>query len=90
MSRFIAIVEKAGLSEDQFRGALNRTGKWRFARRGWVVKAYCALATGKLVVECEAPEQSHFEEWLESNGWQTRDVHRVDFIHEAGAVWPMR
>ena len=89
MSRFIAIAEKPGLTEDQFREALNRTRKWRFARRGWVLKAYCSLDPGKLMIECEAPEQKDFEEWLDNNGWQASDICRVNLIHEAGHFWPI-
>jgi hypothetical protein len=89
MPRFIAVAEKPGLSEAEFRNAVDRTGKWRFAKRGWIVKAYCALDKGKLVVECEAPQQSDFEDWLEKNGWLTEDIHRVSYIHEGGLVWPM-
>ena len=90
MARFVAITEKPGLTEDQFREALNRTGKWRFGKRSWVVKAYCALGKGKLVIECETPEQSQFEQWLESHGWKAREVHQVNFIHEGGLIWPIR
>jgi hypothetical protein len=90
MSRFIAITEKPGLTEAQFRDALDRTRKWRFARRGWVLKAYCSTGSGKLVIECEASEQKDFEEWLTTNGWPTDEIFSVDMIHEAGHFWPIR
>ena len=90
MSRFLAIKNKPGLTEEQFREALNRTGKWRFGRHAWVVKAYCALEPGKLVIECEAPDQGEFETWLRANEWEADEICRVSFVHEEGQVWPMR
>ena len=44
---------------------------------------------GKLIVECETPEQSRFEEWLKKNGWPYSEIHRVKLIHEGGTVWPV-
>ncbi len=90
MSRFLAIKNKAGLTEEEFRQALNRTGKWRFGRRAWVVKAYCALQSGKLVIEGEAPDQAAFETWLTANDWEPDEIHQVSFVHEEGQVWPIR
>ncbi len=90
MSKFIAITNKPGLTEEEFRQALDRTGKWRYGRRAWVVKAYCALETGKLIIESEAPDQGTFEEWLSSKGWEADEIHRLSFVHEEGLVWNMR
>lgn len=90
MARFIAIAEKSGLTEEQFRQALNRTGKWRYGKRSWVIKAYCALGDGRLVIESEAPDQAQFESWLSGNGWKAEKVHQVNLIHEGGLIWPMR
>jgi len=90
MSRFLAIKSKQGLTEDEFRSALDRTKKWRFGRRAWVVKAYAALQSGKLVIEGEAPAQDEFEAWLKANDWEPDEIHRVNYVHEEGQVWPMR
>ena len=90
MSRFLAIKTKPGLTEEQFRRALDRTSKWRFGRRAWVVKAYCLLQAGKLVIEGEAPDQGTFEAWLQANDWEADEIHQVSFVHEEGQVWPIR
>ena len=90
MTRFLAIADDPGLSKEKFSDALDRIGKWRFSRRAWIVKAYCLSDPGRTVIECEAPNEEVFSEWLESNGWSGADIHRVDLIQEAGEIWPMR
>ena len=89
MARFVAIGEMPNLTETAFREALDRHKKWRFDRQSWVIKAYMSPDDGKLIVECETPEQSRFEEWLKKNGWPYSEIHRVKLIHEGGTVWPV-
>ena len=89
MSRFIAICAEPSITEEQFRETFDRVRKWRADRRTWVVKAYCNLNEGKVLVECEAPERAPFEEWLRNTGWTVDGVYGVDLIHEAGAIWPV-
>ena len=89
MSRFIAICEMPGITDEQFRQTFDRVRKWRPDRRTWIVKAYCDLSDGRLVVECEAPERASFEGWLSNTHWKVDGIYGVDLIHEAGAVWPM-
>ena len=90
MTRFLAIADEPGLTNEKFSDALDRIGKWRFARRAWIVKAYCLLDPGRVVIECEAPDQASFSEWLEGNGWSGADISQVDLVQEAGEIWPMR
>jgi hypothetical protein len=89
MARFVAIAETPGLTEAQFRQTFDRMRKWRPERRTWIIKAYCSLADARVVVECEAPERQPFEAWLQKTGWKIAHLHQVDFIHEAGDIWPM-
>jgi hypothetical protein len=44
---------------------------------------------GKVVAECEAPDQEQFEKWLAKTGWKISGVYRVNYIHEAAAIWPV-
>ena len=90
MTRFLAVADEPGLTNEKFSDALDRIGKWRFARRAWIVKAYCIPDPGRVVIECEAPDEESFSEWLESNGWSGADIHRVVLVQEAGEIWPMR
>jgi len=89
MARYIAIGEAPGLTEAQFRERFNEVKKWRFDKRSWVVKAYCVLGEGKVVIECETPEKGQFEEWLKKTGWKVNGVYGVNLIHEAGSIWPV-
>jgi len=89
MGRFIAVCEKPGITEEEFREAFDRVKKWRIDRRTWIVKAYCDLSTGKLVAECEAPEKARFEEWLKNTGWRMDTIYQVNLILEAGSIWPV-
>jgi hypothetical protein len=89
MARFLAVAEMPDLTEAQFRQAFDSMRKWRPERRTWMVKAYCSLNLGKIVVECETPERSSFEAWLRQTGWEVNDIYSIDLIHEAGAIWPM-
>jgi hypothetical protein len=87
MARYLAIGEKPGLKEEEFRGAFDQIRKWRIDRQSWVIKAYLGTDSGKLVIECETPERARFEEWLSKAGWQVDAIHQIDLIHEAGTVW---
>ena len=89
MARYLAIGEMPSLDEPQFREALNAHRKWRIDRQSFVVKAYWTRDEHKLVVECETPDKSRFENWLANNGWQVDGIYRVDLIHEAGTIWPV-
>ena len=89
MARFVAICEKPGITDSQFRQCFDRMKKWRPARRTYVVKAYCNLSEGKVIAECEAAEKAAFEEWLKSTGWKVNGTYQVNLIHEAGSIWPV-
>jgi hypothetical protein len=91
MARFVAVSDVPGMTEAQFREALGPVKKWRFGsrRRSWIIKAYCNLDQGKVVVECETPDRAEFEQWLEGTGWKTDDLYPVSFIHEAATIWPV-
>ena len=87
MARFLAIHSVPDITEEKFQAALGEANKWRPDRRTTIVKAYCNLAEGKLVSECEAVEQAHFEEWIQRVGWPCDGVYRVDLIHQVGQIW---
>jgi hypothetical protein len=89
MARFVAICEKPGVTDSQFRQCFDRVKKWRPDRRTYVVKAYCNLSEGKLIAECEASEKAAFEEWLKGTGWKVNSLYQVNLIHEAGSIWPV-
>jgi hypothetical protein len=40
-----------------------------------------------LVSECEAVEQSHFEDWIKMVGWPAQSIHKVDMICQVGNFW---
>ncbi len=90
MARFLAVVEAPDLSEERFRAAFGSMRKWRFDRRGWVVKAFCCEVDGKVYVDAEAPDRERFAQWLEQTGWAPKEIHEVGLVFEAGAVWPLR
>ena len=68
MPRFMAIHNVSGVSEKEFREKLETVRKWRPDRRTTILKVYGDLEQGKLVTECEAVEQSHFEDWIKMVG----------------------
>ena len=87
MARFIAIHNVPGITEEQFRGSLGSVSKWRPDRRTTILKVYGDLETGRLVSECEAVEQSHFEDWINLVGWPAESIHKVDMICQVGNFW---
>jgi len=87
MARFIAIHSVPGLTEEGFREKLSGVAKWRPDRRTTILKVYGDLNSGKLVTECEAVEQSHFEDWINLVGWPAESVHKVDVICQVGNFW---
>jgi hypothetical protein len=89
MARFIALAEMSKNNEQQFKQQFDAIRKWRFERQSWVIKAYCNLSDGKLVVECETPNKARFEQWLKNTGWKVNGVYQVNLIHEAGSIWPV-
>ena len=64
MARFLAIHNVSGFTEEQFREKLSTVSKWRPDRRTTILKVYGDSERGKLVTECEAVEQEHFEDWI--------------------------
>ena len=72
MARFIAIHNVPGITEADFRDKLNAVRKWRPDRRTTILKVYGDLENGRLVSECEAVEQAHFEDWINLVGWAGR------------------
>jgi len=90
MARYFAAIEAPGLTEETFREALGTMRKWRFDKRGWVIKAFCNRAAGKVYVDCEAPDRARVEQWLRDTGWSDFQIEDVDLVFEEGAIWPMR
>ena len=89
MARYIAVHNVPGITEDQFREALGAVSKWRPDRRTTILKVYGDLEHGRLVSECEAVEQSHFEDWIKQVGWPAESIHKVDLICQVGNFWKM-
>ena len=89
MARFIAIHTVPGITEEAFREKLNTTRKWRPDQRTTILKVYGDLEQGRLVSECEAMEQSHFEDWIKLVGWPAESIHRVDLICQVGNIWKL-
>ena len=87
MPRFMAIHSVPGITQEQFQEALGDVSKWRPDRRTTIVKVYCNLEEGKLVSECEAQEQSHFEDWISQIGWSYDAIYRVDLMQQVGHIW---
>ncbi len=89
MSRFVAIHNVPGITEEAFRDKLDAVKKWRPDRRTTILKVYGDLSTGRLITECEAAEQAHFEDWISMVGWPAESIHRVDMICQVGNIWKL-
>jgi hypothetical protein len=87
MARFIAIHNVPGITEADFQEKLNAVRKWRPDRRTTILKVYGDLQKGMLISECEAVEQSHFDDWIEMVGWPAQAIHKVDVICQVGNFW---
>ena len=89
MARFIAIHHVPGITEEEFRDKLEAVRKWRPDLRTTILKVYGDLGNGRLVSECEAAEQAHFEDWIKLVGWPAESIHKVDLICQVGNIWKM-
>ena len=89
MTRFIAVHNVPGITEEDFRDKLNAVRKWRPDRRTTILKVYGNLESGRLVSECEAVEQSHFEDWISMVGWPVESIHKVDMVCQVGNFWKL-
>ncbi|MCS7207449.1 MAG: hypothetical protein NZ951_05905 [Dehalococcoidia bacterium] len=87
MPRFLAIVNAPGITEAQFRNALDQVRKWRIDPRHTILRASCILSQGRIVLECDGPEQAPLEKWLQERGWQAEVIHKVDLVHDGGYIW---
>jgi hypothetical protein len=87
MARFVAIHNVPGITEADFQEKLNAVRKWRPDRRTTILKVYGDLEKGTLISECEAVEQSHFEDWIKMVGWPAQAIHKVDMICQVGNFW---
>ena len=90
MARFFAVVEAPQSAEERFREALGSMRRWRFDKRGWVIKAFCNAEAGKIYVDAESPTRERFEQWLRDSGLGDSRIENVDLVFEEGLVWPMR
>lgn len=89
MARFFAVVDAPSNTESQFREALSSMRKWRFDKRGWVIKAFCNQEAGKIYVDAEVPSRERFAQWLQDAGWSSNRIEEVDLVFEGGLIWPM-
>ena len=79
MARFMAIHNVPGITEEQFKEKLQGVAKWRPDRRTTILKVYADIDNGKIVSECEAAEQQHFEDWIKMVVWEAESIHSIDF-----------
>jgi hypothetical protein len=63
--------------------------KWRFDKRGWVVKAVCTPRNGKIYADAESATRERSERWLAESDWQTERIDEVDLVFEEGLLWPV-
>jgi hypothetical protein len=87
MVRFMAIHSVPGITEARFRETVEDVSRWRPDRRTTILKVYCNLEQGRVVSECEALEQAHFEEWIKQTGWPCDAIYKVDLVHQVGHIW---
>lgn len=90
MSRFVAVVNASADAEQQFREALGSMRRWRFDKRGWVVKAFCNARSGKIYIDAEASSREHLDTWLREAGWRAERIDEIDLIFEEGLLFPLR
>jgi hypothetical protein len=50
---------------------------------------YGDLEHGRLISECEAVEQSHFEDWINMVGWPAESIHKIDLVCQVGNIWKL-
>ena len=89
MARFMAVVDAPGNTEDEFRDTLGSMRRWRFDKRGWVVKAFCNGRSGKIYLDAEAPSRERLDGWLRERGWQSERIDEIDLIFEEGLLFPL-
>ena len=89
MARFIAVHNTPGITEEEFREKLTAVRRWRPDRRTTILKVYGDLEHDRLVSECEALEQSQFEDWIKEVGWPIESIHQVGLIAQVGNIWKM-
>lgn len=89
MARFIAIHNVPEITEEEFRDKLDAVRKWRPDRRTTILKVYGDLSSGRLITECEAVEQAHFEDWINLVGWPADSIHQVDVVCQVGNIWKL-
>ena len=87
MARFMAIHNVPGITEEQFKEKLQGVAKWSPDRRTTILKVYADIDNGKIVSECEAAEQQHFEDWIKMVGWEAESIHSIDLVCQVGNFW---
>ena len=89
MPRFLAICTIPGLDEAKLRQVFpgTRTSEWRPDARTTILKVLASSQAGKVLAECDAVEQAHFEAWLQKVGWTPDAVYRVDYVKQGPNFW---
>ena len=87
MTRFMAIQSVPGLTEQEFRQVFSTPRGWKPGGGATILKVYCDLDRGKVFTECEAVQQSHFEDWMKRVGWSYDAIYTVDLVHQTGSIW---
>jgi hypothetical protein len=87
MGRWIAIGKAPGWDDiTKFSAELKDTSKWRPDTRTTITTVY-ALGDGRLLAECNAPEQANFDAWLQQKGWQVESVTPITHLAKTGEIW---
>jgi hypothetical protein len=89
MGCWIAIGRAPGWEDaETFRTELKETARWRADAKTTITTVF-ALADGRFVAECHAPEQAAFETWLKQKHWEVESIVPVRRVARTGEIWSL-
>ncbi len=90
MGRWIAVGKAPGWdNKERFGTELKETSQWRIDPKATITSVY-ALADGRLIAECHAPEQASFDEWLKKKGWSVESITPIKLVAKTGDIWDIK